>query len=156
MKFHNLKRNEPWNLWGGGRGIADHTQRIKNQNNIRFIKINTEVRRSTFWEKIILNIEFYIETIKYVVQFCSVVQLYPTLCNSMDCSTPGFPVHHQPPEFIQTHVHWVGDAIRPSHPLLSPSPAFSLFQHQGLFKWVSSSHQLAKVLEFQLQHQSFQ
>ena len=61
------------------------------------------------------------------------------------------------PEFIQTHVHWVGDAIQPSHPLLSPSPpTFNLSQHQGLFKWVSSSHQVAKVLELQLQHQSFQ
>ena len=78
MKFHNLEKNEPWNLWAGW-GIADHTQRIKNQNNIRFIKINTELRRSTFWEKIILNIEFYVETIKYVVQFLSVLQSYPTL-----------------------------------------------------------------------------
>ena len=66
-------------------------------------------------------------------------------------------VHHQLPEFTQTHVHWVGDAIQPSHPLLSPfPPAFNLSHHQGLFQWVSSSHQVAKVLEFQLQHQSFQ
>ena len=75
----------------------------------------------------------------------------------MDCRTPGFPVHHQLPELTQTHVHQVGGAIQPSHPLSSPSPlAFNLSQHQGLFKWVSSSHQVAKVLEFQLQHQSFQ
>ena len=74
----------------------------------------------------------------------------------MDCSTPGLPVHHQLPESTQTHVHWVGDAIQPSHPLSSPSHAFNLSQHQGLFKWVSSSHQVAKVLDFQLQHQSFQ
>ena len=87
----------------------------------------------------------------------SVAQLCPTLCDSMDWSTPGLPVHHQLPEFTQTHVHRVNDAIQPSHPLLSPSPpAFALSQHQGLFKWVSSSHQVAKVLEFQLQHQSFQ
>ena len=67
------------------------------------------------------------------------------------------PVHHQLPEFTQIHVHWVGDAIQPSHPLLSRSPpALNLSQHQGLFKWVSSSHQVAKILEFQLQHQSFQ
>ena len=79
------------------------------------------------------------------------------LCNPMDCSTPGLPVHHQLPEFAQTHVHWVSDAIQPSHPLSSPyPPAFNLSQHQGLFQWVSSSHQVAKVLEFQLQHQSFQ
>ena len=69
----------------------------------------------------------------------------------MDCSMPGFPVHHQLPEFMQTHVHWVGDAIQPSHPLSSPSPAFNLSQHQGLFQWVSSSYQVAKVLELQPQ-----
>ena len=75
----------------------------------------------------------------------------------MNRNTPGVPVHHQLPEFTQTHVHRVGDAIQPSHPLSSPSsPALSLSQHQGLFKWVSSSHEVAKVLEFQLQHQSFQ
>ena len=87
----------------------------------------------------------------------SVAQLCPTLCSPMDCSIPGSPVYHQLPELAQTHAHWVSDAIQPSHPLLSPSPpAFSLSQHQGLFQWVSSSHQVAKVLEFQLQHQSFQ
>ena len=91
------------------------------------------------------------------VQFSSVTQLSPTLHNPMDHSTSGFPVHHQFPEFTQTNLHWVGDAIQPSHPLLSPSPpAFNLSQHQGLFKWVNSSHEAAKVLEFQLQHQSFQ
>ena len=74
----------------------------------------------------------------------------------MDCNTPGFPVHHQLPEFTQTHIHWVGNAIQPSHPLSSPSPpAFNLSQNQGLSQWGSSSHQVAKVLEFQLQHQSF-
>ena len=73
------------------------------------------------------------------------------------CSTPGFPVHHQLPEFTQTHVHRVSDAIQSSHPLLNPSPpTFSLSQHQSLFQWVSSSHQVARVLVFQLQHQSFQ
>ena len=85
---------------------------------------------------------------------CSVLSdsLWP-----MDCSTPGLPVHHQLPEFTQTHVHWVGDAIQPLHPLSSPSPpAFNLSQHQGLFKWVRSSHQVAKVLEFQFWHQFFQ
>ena len=72
-------------------------------------------------------------------------------------ATPGLPVHHQLTEFTQTHVHWVGDAIQPSHPLSSPSPpTFNLSQHQGLFQWVSSLHQVAKVLELQLQHQSFQ
>ena len=80
------------------------------------------------------------------VQFSSVTQSGPTICNPMDCSMPGFPVHHQPPELAQTHVHWVSDAIQPSHPLSSPSPpAFNLSQHQGLFLWVSSLHQVAKV-----------
>ena len=87
----------------------------------------------------------------------SVTQLCLTLFDPMDCSMPGFSVHHLLPELNQTHVHWVSDTIQPSHPLLSPSPpAFSLSQHQYLFQWVSSSHQVAKVLEFQLQYQSFQ
>ena len=91
------------------------------------------------------------------IQFSSVAQSCLTLCDPMNHSTPGLPVHHQLLESTQTHAHWVGDAIWPSYPLSSPSPpALSLFQHQGLFKWVSSSHQVAKVLEFQLQHPSFQ
>ena len=91
------------------------------------------------------------------VQFSSVTQSCPTLCDPMNCSTPGLPVHHQLPEFTQTHVHRVGDAIQPSHPLLSPSPpAPNPSQHQGLFQWVNFSHEVAKVLEFQPQHQSFQ
>ena len=82
------------------------------------------------------------------VQFSSVAQSCPTLCDPMNRSISGLPVHHQLPEFTQTHVHRVGDAIQPSHPLLSPSPpALNLSQHQGLFKWVSSSHQVAKVLD---------
>ena len=90
-------------------------------------------------------------------QFSSVTQLCPTLWDPMNCSMPGLPVHHQLPESTQIHVHWVGDAIQPSHPLLSPSPpALNFSQHQGLFRWVSSLHQMAKVLEFELQHQSFQ
>jgi len=92
-----------------------------------------------------------------IKQFSSVAQSRPTLCHPVDRNKPGLPVHHQLPEFTQTHVLWVGDAIQPSHPLLSPSPpTLNLSQHQGLFKWVSSSHQVAKVLEFQLQCQSFQ
>ena len=74
----------------------------------------------------------------------------------MDCNLPGFPALHHRPKLAQTHVHWVGDAIQPSHPLSSPSPAFNLFQHQGLFQWVSSLHQVAKILAFQFHHQSFQ
>ena len=87
----------------------------------------------------------------------SVARSCLTLCDPMNCSTPGLPVHHQLPEFTQTHVHWVDDAIQPFHPLSSPSPpAFNLSQHQSLFQWVGSLDQVAKVLEFQLQHQSFQ
>ena len=79
------------------------------------------------------------------------------LCHPTDCSTPGLPVHHQLLELVQTHVHAVSDAIQPSHPLSSPSPpALNFSQHQGLFQWISSSHQVAKVFECQLQHQSFQ
>ena len=91
------------------------------------------------------------------VHFSSVAQSCLTLCDPMNRSTPGLPVHHQLAEFTQTHVHWVGDAIQSYYPLSFPSPsALSLFQHQGLCKWVSSLYQAAKVLEFQLQHQSFQ
>ena len=90
-------------------------------------------------------------------QFSSVTQSCPTLCDPMNRSTPGLPVHHQLPESTQNHVHRVGDAIQPSHPLSSPSsPTLNLAQNHGLFQWVSSSHQAAKVLEFQFQHQSFQ
>ena len=89
--------------------------------------------------------------------FSSVAQSCSTICDPTDWSMPDLPVHHQFPQFTQTHVHWVGDAIQPSHPLSSSSPpTFNVSQHQGIFQWVSSSHQVAKVLESQLQHQSFQ
>ena len=85
------------------------------------------------------------------VQFSSVIQSCPTLCDPMNSSTPGLLVHNQLPEFTQTHIHRVSDAIQPSHPLSSPSPpAPNPSQHQSLFQWVNSSHQVAKVLEFQL------
>ena len=91
------------------------------------------------------------------VQFSSVAQSCPSLCDPMNRSMPGLPVHHQLPEFTETHVHRVNDAIQPSHPLLSPSPpAPNPSQHQSLFQWVNSSHEVAKVLEFRLQHRSFQ
>ena len=87
----------------------------------------------------------------YSIQFSSVIQSCRILCDPMNHSTPGLPVHHQLPEFTQTHVHRVSDAIQPSYPLSSPSsPTFNLSQRQGLFKWVSSLHQVAKVLELQL------
>ena len=85
------------------------------------------------------------------VQFSLVAQSCPTLCDPMNCSTPGLPVHHQLPEFTQTQVHQVSDPIQPSHPLLSPSPpASNPSQHQSLFQWVNSSHEVTKVWEFQL------
>ena len=88
---------------------------------------------------------------RHHIQFSSIAQSCPTLCNPMNSSMPGLPVHHQLPEFTQTHVHWVSDAIQPSQPLSSPSPpAPNPSQHQDLFQWVNSSHEVAKVLEFQL------
>ena len=93
----------------------------------------------------------------FCIQFSSVAQSCPTLCDPMNRSTPGLPVHPQLPEITQTHVHPVGDVIQPSHPLSSPSPpAPNPSQHQSLFQWLNSSHEVAKVLEIQLERQSFQ
>ena len=94
---------------------------------------------------------------RHIWSCCSVTKLCLTPCNPMNCSMPGFPILHYLPEFAQTHVRSVSDAIQRSHPLSPASPpAFSLSQHQGLFQWVSSSHQVAKIIGVQLQHQSFQ
>ena len=119
------------------------------------IKINQPFEKLGFCHNfswaLYMNVSFYLKLcgLKLKIQFSSVTQSCPTLCNPVNPSTPGLPVHHQLPESTQTHVHQIGDAIQPSHPLSSPSPpAFNLSQHQGLFKWVSSSHQVAKVLEF--------
>ena len=99
----------------------------------------------------------YGEKIHISVQFTSVAQSCPTLCDPMNHSTPGLSVHHHLPQFTETHFHWFGDAIQPSHPLSSPSsPAPNPSQHQSLFQWINSSHEVAKGLEFQLQHHSFQ
>ena len=119
---------------------------------LMFIPFFPDTVMESMWSLLI-----YMYGSSLVVQFSSVAQSCPTLCNPMNRSTPGLPVHHQHLESTQTHVHWVGDAIQPSHPLSSPSPpALSLSQHWGLFQWISSSHEVAKGLEFQLQHQSFQ
>ena len=116
-------------------------------------QFSKKIRRFIKAQKCTTRLIFSIQS----VQFSSVAQSCLTLCDPMNRSTPGLPVHHQLPEFTQTHVHRVSDAIQPSHPLSSPSPpAFNLSQDQGLFKWVRSLHQVTKVLEFQLQHQSFQ
>ena len=105
-----------------------------------------------YWFKVIVEVWWLID--QHIR--CSVIQSCPTLCNSLDCSTPSFPVLHHLLKFAQTHVHWI-DAIQPSHPLLFPSPlALNLCQLQSLFQWVGCSQQVAKLLELQLQHQSFQ
>ena len=101
------------------------------------------------------HVRLCLETVQrplsHSVQFSCVAQSCPILCNPMNCSTPDLPVHHQLLEFTQTHIHWVSEAIQPSHPLSSPSPpAPNPSQHQSLLQWVNSSHQVAKVLEFQL------
>ena len=109
------------------------------------------MRWPKYWVQLFLIMQLFSSVSSLVAQSCL------TLCDPMDCSTPGFHVHHQLPELTQTHVHWIGDAIQPSHPLSSPSPpTFNLPQHQAVFKWVGYLCQVAKGLEFQLQHQSFQ
>ena len=120
------------------------------------VKIWTPLFLHEIWNSL-----YYIYGILYIqcssVQSSSVAQSYLTICDPINHSMPVLPVHHQLPESTQTQVYWVGDAIQPPHPLLSPSPpALNLSQHQGLFKWVSSPHQMAKILEFQLHHQSLQ
>ena len=137
--------------------LVHHTRDTKNRNSSshfqQFRKTHQDIKehKTTFLWFHCLNVSQSISSVSSVTQSC------PTLCDPKDCSTPALHVHHQLLEFSQTHVHWVGDAIQPSHPLSSPSPpAFNLSQHQSLYKWVSSSHQVAKGLEFQLQYQSFQ
>ena len=117
--------------------------RLQQNMNCELPSVQPGFRKGTGTRDQIVNI--------HSVQFSSVTQLCPTLCDPMNCSTPGLPVHHQLPEFTQTHVHLVGDAIQPSHPPLSPSPpAPNPSQRQRLFQWVNSSHEAVKVLEFQL------
>ena len=116
-------------------------------------------RVNIWWDESVVEMRkcsvSFVDEITLCLYVSSVAQSYLNLCDPMDCSMPGFPVHHQLPELIQTHVHRVGDVVQASHPLSSIfPPAFSLSQHQGLFQWVSFSHQVAKLLE--LQHQSFQ
>ena len=109
------------------------------QGERQWLHSKTQLEKVVNWNQWILN------------QIRSVAQSCPTLCDPMNRSMPGLPVHHQLPEFTQTHVHRVSDAIQPSHPLSSPSPpAPNPSQHQSLFQWVNSSHEVAKVLEFQL------
>ena len=109
------------------------------------LSLKRKSKHRCIWIKIHLNRSIQFSSVQFSRSFVS------TLWDPMNHSTPGLPVHHQLPEFTQTHVHWVGDAIQASHPLLSPSPpAPNPSQNQGLFQWVNSSHEVAKVLEFQL------
>ena len=143
-------------------------QKCKGKPKLRAVSRTSQEWRAcgwTFHEQIlwrsclgkVINLNKELRFWVHSVQVSSVAQSCLTLCDPMNCSMPGLPIHHQIPESNQTHVHRVGDAIQPFHPLSSPSPpTLTLSQHLSLFKWVSSLHQVAKVLEFQLQHQSFQ
>ena len=117
----------------------------------KYFLMNMKFKQSSIVTSFLLHLSSVGSAQWLRVQFSSVTQSYPTLCNPMNHSTPGLPVHHQLPEFTQTHVHRVGDAIQPFHPLSSPfPPPPNPSQHQSLFQWVNSSHEVAKVLEFQL------
>ena len=125
---------------------------INNKNNFKVITCKQNCKK---WVKI--DGPICPSSILKYSQFSSIQSLSRLwLCDPMNRSMPGLPVHHQLPESTQTHANWVSDANQPSHPLSSPPPAPNPSQHQGLFQWVNSSHEAAKVLEFQLQHQSFQ
>ena len=130
------------------RGVAKSWTRLSNWTELNWINRHLRYNKSQ-----IPILSWFFQS---SVPFSSVAQSRRTVWDLMDCSMPGFPVHHQLLEHAQTHVLWVSDTIQLSHPLSSPSPAFNLCQHQGLFQWVSSSHLVAKVLELRLQHQSFQ
>ena len=139
LRFFNL-----WDLWTDG-------IRIELNWDIQLMLENCWFGESSPYTDIFISVR------EFCVSWCSLTQSCPTLWDLMGCCTPGFPVLHYLPEFAQTHTHWVDDVIQPSHPPPPPSPALNLSQHQGLFQWVStSSHQVVKVLELQLQHQSFQ
>ena len=141
--FMCLKNESDWKL--NNRIIKDGIT-ISDSNSSWFF--TTILSNSTY---LLQSMSLFWSYNQYLVQFSSVTQSHPTLCDPMNHSTPGLPVHHQLPEFTQTHVHRVCDAIQPSHPRSSPSPhALNPSQHQSLFQWVNSSHEVAKVLEFQL------
>ena len=122
---------------------------------VKSFKVKEEEKRKFNLLMNLLRQFIHSTNIYWVICCCSVTQSCPTLCDPMDCSMPGFPVLHHLLEFAQTHVHWVGDAIQPSPPLSFPSPPAIFPSIKGIFQWVSLLHQVAKVLEFQFQHQSF-
>ena len=135
---------------------AQGTQRIKATWYYQNITIIFQKPIPKTWRSVIYpikNLKLYVLYNIYI--YCIYVDqsLSLTLCDAMSCTLPGFSVLHYLPKFAQTHIHWLSDAIQPCHPLLFPSyPALNLSQHQGLFQWVGSSHQVAKVLALQLQH----
>ena len=144
----------------GAPGISKNPKVLSGTNNGSFVEFSSFPTFATYGKDLtqkclrpnLFLILFLTNNISSVsVQFSSVTQSCPTLCNPMNCSTPGLPVHHHLPESTQTHVHRVDDAIQSSHPLSSPSPpAPNPSQHQSLFQWVNSLHEVAKVLELQL------
>ena len=146
------KKKDPLNKMGIERMQFNIIKVIYDQATVNMI-LNSEKLKAfplrsgkrLWWPLLWLLVNTVLEVLARAIQFSSVAQSCPTLCNPMNRSMPGLPVHHQLPESTQTNAHWVGDGIQPSHPLSSPSPALNLSQHQGLFKWVSSLHQVAKV-----------
>ena len=136
---HSWKRNKVWKGYPVNISVFSHV----------FHTLYWECIKHSQEQAMNLTSSSLFLTLSRSIQFSSVAQLCRTLCDPMNCSTPGLPVHCQLPEFTQTHVHWVSDAIQPSHPLPTPSPpALNLSQHQGFFKWVSSSHQWPKYWSF--------
>ena len=154
--FHRYRNFS--NVWRITEFLSQNSRRDFSFTCVFFIIYMSAIQRGKMQaDDIILNclvatFKIYMYKYTYIsVQFSSVAQSCPTLCDPMNFSTPGLPVHHCYPEFTQTHIHRVGDAIQPSHPLSSPSPpALNPSQHQSLFQWVNSPHEVAKVLEFQL------
>jgi len=156
IKLRILEGCSPWGSWG-----SDTTEQLHfhfslscigegNGNPLQCSCLENPRDGGAWWAAVYRVTQSWTQ-LKWL-QFSSVVQSCPTLCDPMNCSTPGLPVHRHLPKFTQTHVHRVGDAIQPSHPLSSSPfpPAPNPSQHQSLFQWVSSSHEVAKVLEFQL------
>ena len=158
--MHVMSQLTYFTIWHDSNVVADITwlayKMIQIMAKNQCLK-STSFFKSRFSSKYFFPLNFIISHKQVLVQFSSVARSCLTLCNSMNYSTPGLSVHHQLPESTQTHVYWVSDAIQPSHPLPFPSPpSLNLSQHQGLFQWVSSFASGGQVLEFQLQHQSFQ
>ena len=150
LKYIALREKQAWTLYHADQANPSDVNTWNSFSREMGCLITERYLWGTWWQQGNAFLVYRGQRKMSSVQFSSVAQSCLTLCDPMDCSMAEFPVHHQLLELTQIHVHWVGDAMQPSHPLLSPSPVFNLSQHQGLFIWVSSSHQLTKVLEFQL------